>query len=87
MAIKHKTIFTTDTLHMTEGDHGDKGFWLWDKAWGGNLSMRADSERSAFIEVVEYYQNRLTEIESENKEMKKDIEFIAERLKKYNDEY
>lgn len=45
----------------TSGHHG---FWLYDETRGMNLAMRAKSEQDAFVEALEYYQERLKEVES-----------------------
>lgn len=52
------------TLNLCEfRTGGAKGFWLYDTTRGMNLAMRAPTERAAFLEAIEYYQNRLTEVE------------------------
>ena len=67
--IKHEKL--TDTLELTECDDG---FWLYDKTRGMNLSMRAKSEREAFIEVVEYYQEMLTAHENSLNSLRSKVE-------------
>lgn len=52
--IKHEKL--SETLALTEATDG---FWLYDKTRGMNLSMRAKTEREAFIDALEYYQKRL----------------------------
>lgn len=59
---KHERIFETETLHLTLVN--DKEYWLWDETRRMNLAMRAESEREAFIKAIEYYQRRLTEVET-----------------------
>jgi hypothetical protein len=73
MAQKHELIFKNDSITLTKGIDG---YWLYDKSRGMNLSMKADSERSAFVESLEYYTNRLLLVESENKEFLSKIETI-----------
>lgn len=57
----------TPTLHLAECTDG---WWLYDDTRGMNLSMRATTRDSAFIETIEYYQGRLAKIESEYKQLK-----------------
>lgn len=40
------------------------GYWLYDKRIKMNLSMRALTERSAFMEALAYYQKRLASVET-----------------------
>lgn len=49
---------------LTLGEFRD-GFWLYDKTRGMNLSMRARTERAAFLEALDYYQRRAQQVESE----------------------
>jgi len=53
---------------------GEKGFWLYDKARGMNLAMRAESAEAAFIEVIRYYRKRLLEFEAKQSETMEHIE-------------
>lgn len=50
------------------------GYWLYDENMGMNLAMRAPTEKDALIEALEYYQNRLLQVESELKEKSQIIE-------------
>ncbi len=72
----------SDTLTLceyTDPRNGSFGFWLYDETRGMNLSMRAKSEREAFVEALDYYQDRLTEIEKKNSSMKKKVdEFVSQ---------
>lgn len=45
---------------------GHFGFWLYDETRGMNLSMRAKTERDAFVEALHYYQLRLANVEKEH---------------------
>ena len=56
------------------------GFWLYDENRGMNLSMRADSEKAALIEALEYYQRRMIEVESNNKRLKLNISNFLDGL-------
>jgi hypothetical protein len=54
----------SETLSLCEfKSGGSKGFWLYDKTRGMNLSMRAETETEAFVEALHYYQERLKEVE------------------------
>ena len=70
-----KAVRLNETLSLCEYKTGGyKGFWLYDKTRGMNLSMRAVSEEAAFIEALEYYQERLTRVETELKDIKIKVE-------------
>jgi hypothetical protein len=56
----------SETLTLCEYQNpknGSFGFWLYDKARGVNLSMRAPSSIDALVEALMYYQKRLAEVE------------------------
>lgn len=54
----------SETLTLCEfKGGGSKGFWLYDITRGMNLSIRVESEREAFIDALEYYQERLLQAE------------------------
>ena len=55
-----KGIFETETLQLNTHKND---FWLYDKVLGMNLSMRAKTEREAYVEALEYYQRKLAETE------------------------
>lgn len=57
--IKHTQL--SATLGLTECNDG---WWLYDETRGMNLSMKANSITDAFVEALEYYQNRLKEVDS-----------------------
>lgn len=59
------------TLSLTECSDG---FWLYDETRGMNLSMRAKTEREAFVEALEYYQERLTRVEGHYRELNKKVQ-------------
>ena len=52
---------------LTECNGVDAGWWLYDKSRGMNLAMRAPSRELALIEALEYYQDRLIDVERRNK--------------------
>ena len=63
-AEQSRSELKTETLHLYE--HNKKGFWLWDETREMNLSMHAVSASAAFVEALEYYQGRLTEVEEQH---------------------
>lgn len=73
-------VTLSTTLSLCEyKSGGSKGFWLYDETRGMNLSMRAESERDAFVEALHYYQERLTEIEKENATIKTKVDaFVSQ---------
>ena len=59
-------IKLSDTLSLSEFTNGGaKGFWLYDTTRGRNLSMRAETERAAFLEALEYYQQKTSDLETQ----------------------
>ena len=61
----------TPTLALTECKDG---FWLYDKTRGFNLAMRAKTSTDAFVESLEYYQDRLKEVESKYSNLKAKVD-------------
>jgi len=61
----------TDTISLVQDHHG---WWLYDTTRGMNLAMRAASRDAAFIEALEYYQERTQELEARLKCCKAKIE-------------
>ncbi len=59
-----------ETLSLAECSDG---FWLYDETRGMNLSMRAKTERAAFVEALEYYQKRLGEVEQAHKKLTEQV--------------
>ena len=49
---------------------GNYGFWLWDESRGMNLAMRAATERDAFVDAIEYYQNYIVKVEASYKTLR-----------------
>lgn len=56
-----QTTKLTDTLELSECHDG---FWLYDETRGMNLSMRAKTPTDALVEALDYYQRRLSEVET-----------------------
>jgi hypothetical protein len=75
-------IKLSDTLTLceyTDPRNGHFGFWMYDKTRGMNLSMRAKTERDAFIEALTYYQKRLIHTEREFKSLQEKVDkFVAQ---------
>jgi hypothetical protein len=60
---KYVTVVSVkDSFNLSKGRDG---FWLYDETKEMNLSMRALSEVSAFMEALDYYQKRLKTVEKE----------------------
>lgn len=59
-----KTIKTESLTPQLKLSECTDGYWLYDYTRGMNLSMRAKSEKDAFVEAIQYYQRRLKEVES-----------------------
>lgn len=71
----------SDTLCLSEfKTGGSKGFWLWDETREMNLSMRAPSERDALVEALEYYQERLSELESKYSDLAKSVSDFVQKV-------
>lgn len=72
----------SETLTLCEykdSKNGSFGFWLYDKTRGMNLSMRAKSSTEAFVEALGYYQDRLTTVEQEHRELQAKVDaFLAQ---------
>lgn len=62
------------------------GYWLWDATRGMNLAMRAKTETDAFVAALEYYQERLSKIESEFYDLKDTIDAFVEQIRPLEDE-
>lgn len=74
----------TETLTISECTDG---FWLYDKTRGMNLSMRAKTSQDAFVECITYYQNRLTKVESEHRELAVKVDAFVGQFVEEGDEY
>lgn len=55
------------------------GYWLYDETRGMNLAMKAKTAQEAFVEALSYYQDRLTTVESDYKELKQKVDaFVSD---------
>lgn len=80
----------SETLTLCEYQspkNGSFGFWLYDKTRGMNLSMRAKTERDAFVEALHYYQLRLANVEKEQAILTAKVDaFVAQFIVEDTDE-
>lgn len=73
----------SETLTLCEHQdpkNGAFGFWLYDSTRGMNLAMRAKSSTEAFVEAIEYYQRRLTEVEQGYHELRTKVDAFLEQF-------
>lgn len=79
--MKYIIIFKNETLQLSK-DPNKEEYWLYDITREMNLSMRAKTERGAFVEALTYYQKRLIKVEKEfavlNKKVYTFIESVSE---------
>ena len=68
------TLSPTLSLSEYPKTSGHAGFWLYDKTRGMNLSMRAKTEREAFVEALHYYQRRLADVEQRHEMLRQKID-------------
>ena len=73
---KHTKLIDNEVLTLSVGDKD--GYWLYDKQSKMNLSMRAKSERDAFIEALTYYQGRLSTVETSYNAMRSRVHAFME---------
>ena len=62
-----QTIKLSDSVSLSECHRTanyPRGWWLYDKTRGMNLSIAADSKETALLDALHYYQRRLKEIET-----------------------
>jgi hypothetical protein len=82
-----RAIHLTDKLNLCwyPATNGAHGWWLWDETRGMNLAMRAKTEQDAFVEALEYYQERLLKVEQEHKDLRKAVEAFVEQVTEQED--
>lgn len=62
------------------------GFWLYDESRGMNLAMREKTAEAAYLEALEYYQERLTEVEEDYKSLKAKVDhFVGQFIEEDDD--
>ena len=81
--ISHKKL--SDTIAITECKDG---FWLYDESRSMNLAMRAASAEEALFEALEYYQERLKEVENNYSSLKARVDhFVGQFQDDENDSH
>lgn len=73
-------IVLDDTLAITERTDG---WWLYDKTRGMNLSMKARTKDDAFFNALNYYQHRLTSVETAHRQLREKVDAF---VMQFNDE-
>lgn len=76
-------IELSPTLGLTECTDG---WWLYDETRGMNLSMCAKTPQDAFIKALTYYQNRLTKVETEHKELRQKVDAFVSQFVQEDDD-
>lgn len=61
------------------------GFWLYDGTHGMNLSMRAKTATAALVEALEYYQDRLKQVEIDYRLLKGKVDIFLEQFEESDD--
>ena len=62
------------------------GYWLFDETRGMNLAMRAKTAEAAYIQALEYYQERLKEVEEDYKSLKAKVDhFVGQFIEEDDD--
>ena len=69
----------SDSLEISECHDG---FWIWDQTRGLNLAMKAKTRDEAFVEVIEYYQERLAEVEKSYSDLNSKVMLFVEQVAK-----
>lgn len=71
------SIQLSETLNLSECRDG---FWLYDTTRGMNLAMRAKTKDAAFLEALDYYQERLSQVEREYADLSAKINAFVEQF-------
>lgn len=80
--ISHKEL--SPTLSMSKCTDG---FWLYDDTRGMNLAMREKTEEAAYIEALEYYQERLKEVENNYNNLKTKVDHFISQVADDDDDH
>lgn len=80
---QNRCILKTETLTLVEKRNG---FWLYDSTQGMNLSMEAETAEAAYIETIQYYQKRLTEVENAYSELNGKVEAFVSQFQDDDDD-
>ncbi|WOL23056.1 hypothetical protein [Escherichia phage vB_EcoM_JNE01] len=62
------------------------GYWLFDETRGMNLAMRAKTAEAAYIQALEYYQERLKEVEEDYKSLKAKVDHFVGQFNEEDDD-
>ena len=62
------------------------GFWLYDETRGMNLAMQEKTADAAYLKALEYYQERLTEVEEDYKSLKAKVDHFVGQFVDDDDE-
>lgn len=71
------SVTLSNTLWLVECKDG---FWLYDETRGMNLAIRENSPTAAFVKSLTYYQERLTRIEKEYKDIKEKVDTFVKQV-------
>ena len=82
MAKRRNIVELSETLSLSE----DNGFWLWDDTRGRYLSVRAKTPQDALVDGIMYYQERLSRIEQEYRDMSQKVDAFVEHFREVNDD-
>ncbi|WAX14567.1 hypothetical protein ECO340P2_00025 [Escherichia phage ECO340P2] len=80
--ISHKEL--SPTLSMSECTDG---FWLYDDTRGMNLAMREKTAEAAYVEALEYYQERLKEVENNYNNLKMKVDHFISQVADDDDDH
>ena len=81
-----KAITSTDLTSTLTISECKDGFWLYDETRGMNLAMRAKTRDEAFVDALEYYQERLKEVETEYAALKSKVEAFVDQVSEDSEE-
>ena len=79
-------IKLSDTLSLSEFTNGGaKGFWLYDTTRGMHLSVRAETERAAFLGALKYYQKKTSDLETQFGNLQKNVDDFVDLIRPTED--
>ena len=76
----HKLTDTLTASFLERGPDHPQGYWLYDSTRKMNLAIAAPTLEAALIEAVSYYQERLTKIEVEYKNINDKVQFFLDQI-------
>lgn len=79
---KYESVFDNDKISITKGINAraHEGYWLYDHVLGMNLSMKAKTEREAFVDALDYYQENLAELKVIHKTLKSKVDAFVNQF-------